>query len=384
MWFTSLQRVFGRRATGATSRPSVARRRSFRLSVEQLEDRTCPSNFSAATVSELIADINAANLAGGANTITLQAGTDFTLTAVDNSWDGATGLPAITPGDSLTILGNGDTISRSTDSTTPAFRLLDVYGGASLTLKNLRLTNGLADGSGGFAAQGGAIYNRGNLVLDGVNVAYNRAFGGLYGGAWGGGIFSSGNLTLEGGSTVQNNVAAGGPGSRAQGPTKLSPGHGGGPGGYAYGGGIYVADGTAILTGATVSGNTAQGGNGGPGLSSYWRGGVGGNAYGGGIYVAAGTVAVTSTTLSGNAAQGGSSGSPYPTYSGGGFGGGLYAAGGTVTLRYDTVSQNSATYGGGIYIDPSAIVYLDAYTQKHVKGNHASIDPSIDGFWTPV
>jgi hypothetical protein len=50
-----------------------------------------PSNFTAASVSDLIADINAANLAGGSNTITLVAGTTFTLTEVNNFTGGQNG-----------------------------------------------------------------------------------------------------------------------------------------------------------------------------------------------------------------------------------------------------------------------------------------------------
>src|SRR5215470_7557607 len=89
------------------ARSPAARRNGLRLRLEQLEDRTVPSNFTAASVSDLIADINAANLAGGSNTITLVAGKTFTLTGVDNYTDGATGLPVIAANDNLTIIGNG-------------------------------------------------------------------------------------------------------------------------------------------------------------------------------------------------------------------------------------------------------------------------------------
>jgi hypothetical protein len=124
--------------------------------LEALEDRTLLNSYFAATAADLITDIGLANQAGGTNTITLSAApsSPYTLTAVDNSTDGATGLPVITAGDNLTIVGNGDTIGRSTASGTPAFRLLDVAAGATLTLQGLTLTNGLASGSG-VSAQGG-------------------------------------------------------------------------------------------------------------------------------------------------------------------------------------------------------------------------------------
>ena len=46
----------------------------IRLSVEPLEDRAVPANFTAANVAELIAAIDAANLTPEADQITLAAG----------------------------------------------------------------------------------------------------------------------------------------------------------------------------------------------------------------------------------------------------------------------------------------------------------------------
>src|SRR5262249_33114531 len=138
----------------------------------------------AASVSDLIADINAANLEGGSNTIYLTSGRTFTLTAVDNTTDDATGLPVIAGGDNLTIVGAGDIIERCTCAGTPAFRLFDVTGGASLTLENLTLQGGLAF-NGGFS-RGGAVFNFGTLTLDGVTVQNNTAQGGNGVVVWGG------------------------------------------------------------------------------------------------------------------------------------------------------------------------------------------------------
>jgi len=50
------------RGDGFRIRPTAAR---YRPHVEAPENRTLPSTFNAATVSDLIADINAANAAGG-------------------------------------------------------------------------------------------------------------------------------------------------------------------------------------------------------------------------------------------------------------------------------------------------------------------------------
>jgi len=170
MWIKNL---WQRRVGGsARLRPRPPQRRSARLGLEQLEDRAVPSSFTAASVPDLIADINAANKQVGSNTIALSAPatSPYLLTgAYGNNQDGATGLPNIALNDNLTIIGNGDTIERSTSSGTPAFRLFDVASGGSLTLQNLTLQGGLALGSG-VSAVGGAIYNQGALVLNGVTV----------------------------------------------------------------------------------------------------------------------------------------------------------------------------------------------------------------------
>jgi hypothetical protein len=414
-WLRTLRSPWAR--TGRQTRPQTPRRRGPRLTVEQLEDRLVPSNFSAATVSDLIADINAANKAGGANTIVLTAPTNspYILAAVDNTTDGATGLPVIAVSDNLTILGNGDTIARSTAAGTPAFRLLDVAGGASLNLANLTLQGGLAFGSG-VSADGGGIYNQGTLDLNGVTVQSNiaqgqngapgRSFAGHPGAsAAGGGIWSNAALTLENGTTVQNNKALGGIG----GVGGLRPGLNfqiirlpGGKGGDAYGGGLYVNGGTATLTDVTLSSNAALGGQGGLGASwpaargggvVYAAGGIGGNGLGGGLATGGGTTILLNDTVSQNTAMGGNrGGGSWNSSSGGnGSGGGLYAGGGAITLHGDRVTGNAALgsngpgagAGGGLYIDPAATVYLDAFTLANVLNNTASTsDPNIHGSYS--
>src|SRR5262249_12391815 len=140
--------------------------------------------------------------------------------ALYNTTGSATGLPVIAAGDNLTIVGNLDTMERSTAVGTPAFRLFEVAAGASLALTDLTLQGGLVYGSGG------AIYSQGGLDLTRV--------------------------------TVQNNLALGTHGGNS------FDGFGG-RGGDALGGGVYIGGGTALLTGVTLSGNTAQGGDGGDG-----------------------------------------------------------------------------------------------------------------------
>jgi len=402
MWIPSWLRF----TRPASSRASSRRPRRHRPCLEQLEGRSLPAAYTAASVPDLIADINAANLAGGDNTITLAPGTTFTLTAPDNWTEGETGLPAIAVNDTLTIVGNGDTIAGN-----GYLRLLAVNGGATLTLQGLTL-------QGGSAAKGGAIYNQGSLGLDGVTVQQNAATHG--GGIWssgsltlkgstvqnnvawaswapaeGGGIWSSGSLTLEGG-TVQSNVAQGYPGE---------------------GGGIWSSGSLTLGGGTTVQNNLAAGSSG-QDAYEFTRGnrtylippGIGEDGLGGGLYVAGGTVNLTDVTLSSNTAQGGQGGSGVAFSlsgrdGGDGLGGGLFAESGTVTLVHVTVANNAARggaggrgtnrngqahdghpgvgKGGGLFRDAHATVSLDAFTQANVKDNAASTNNSnIYGSYT--
>jgi hypothetical protein len=381
MWLSRLRNLIPSPRRPRHAAPKPPRRP---LLLEQLEDRALPSAYTAGSVADLIADINAANQAGGSNTIVLAANTTFDLTAVDNTTNGASGLPVIANKDNLSITGQGGNIIQR-DTAAPAFRLFDVDSHASLTLTNLTLQNGLAFGSGS-SAEGGGIYNLGTLSLNGVTVQNNRAqgSGGTDGGsnngqdAGGGGIWSSGTLTLAGGTVIQSNHAAGGNG------TTFSSG----TGGNASGGGLDIAGGTASLTGVILNNNSASGGGGGRGTLHLKRsspggsspGGNGGSAFGGALAVTGGSVTLTGDLLENNSAEGGSGG--FFNFGGNGYGGGLYADGGaTVALCSDTVESNTASSvayigsspgqgeGGGIYIASSTTVYLDAFTVANTINN---------------
>jgi hypothetical protein len=356
------------------------------------------SSYSAATVSALIADINAANERGGTNIITLTApiSSPYVLTAVNNL-EYSTGLPVIGDGkkaDNLTIIGNGDTIERSVNGA--QMGLLAVASNGSLTLNNVTLTGGNA----------GAIANLGTLILDAVNVTGNESTG-VPGTAnpWGdvvssgapgvgGGVWSSGSLTVQDGTVFANTVAMGAVATNS-GTSIYSEFPTG-----AMGGGIYIAGGSATISNSTITGNEAVSPEGYVELI----------AGGGGIYVAGGNVTISNTTITGNEAV--ASGGYLDTTGGGGIliaggnatisnstitgneavapqyfettgGGGIYVAGGNVTITNTTITGNEAVApggdltttnwggGGGIFIAGATVypVYLDTFTVTNTIDN---------------
>jgi hypothetical protein len=253
---------------------------------------------TAATVSQLIADINYADKSGGAFTINLTPKTTFDLKKADNTTNGANGLPVIggTKAVDLTITGNGDTIERvggfktQKPGASNAFRLFDVAPGDSLTLQAVTLQGGWAYGSG-VAADGGAIYNQGTL-------------------------------TVCSGSTLSGNAARN------------------------YGGDVYNASGTLTVSNSTMSPNISGGG-------TYKNGGTltisNSTLSNGNIENHGGALTVSYCTLSGNYAT--------PDYSyRGGYGGGIYNSGGNLLISASTLTANSARGGNGIYNDPLGAV----------------------------
>jgi hypothetical protein len=340
------------------ARALVARRKSRRPRLEHLEDRRLLADYTAATVPELIASINAANASAEDDTITLAAPT-FALTAPDNYENGTSVLPPIAANGGLTINGNGATIELVSDLRSERFRLINVSSGAAATLNDLTLRGGTG-GSGSLAVVGGgAILNEGELRMTNVVLRDNISQGADS--AWfptgipaqGGAIYSLGVLAMEN-CVLQDNLAIGANNS----PEGLNqPGRLGGDG---YGGGLFVAGGTATLTNCMFTGNTAQGGSGGRGRErtdgggqggqggSGFNGGDGGNGFGGGLYVDGGSVVLRQVTITGNKAVGGFGGdAPKPSRSG----------------------KAGVGEGGGIYIGALASVGLDTFTVEHVTNN---------------
>ncbi len=225
----------------------------------------------------------------------------YTLTATNNSTDSATGLPAITG--SVTVVGNGATIVRSSSSGTPVFRFFDVASSGHLTLSALTLSNGITNnGSSG----GGAIDTHGVTSVTGTTFTGNSSPSAS--GTSGGAIDNSGQLTVTG-STFVNNLAMEGAGIFNQNLTSITQTTFLNNTATIYGGGgIVNAFGTTNISASTFVGNTGPGGGAIDNdtalnvTNSTFFNNTGGSS-GGGAIQNFGTAAITQSTLSGNTSQ---------------------------------------------------------------------------------
>lgn len=313
----------------------------------------------------LLAAVGNANSIGGTNTIELGAGCIYDLTTVNNNWYGPNGLPAIAG--TLTIEGNGATIAR--DAAAPArFRLFFVGadpsnpdtlgyvspGPGALTLRNLTLSDGWAqggdsNGGGGGAGMGGAIFSQGSVTIVNSTLTGNKAVGGSAidgsvgdgGGGMGtnssvhdGGGFGAGTFGgATGGTGGQDAGGGGGAGfgvSESGGNAQCCPhsvgGAGGGPatGSGGQGGGEAGTPGPAgdgSGGGGTSFGVPSNETGGGFGLGGQGNGGggAGGGVGGGG---GQGTDSAGGGGFGGGGGFAGGSNTPQPVGGKGGFGGG--------------------------------------------------------------
>ncbi|OQY29536.1 MAG: hypothetical protein B6244_03260, partial [Candidatus Cloacimonetes bacterium 4572_55] len=120
----------------------------------------------ASDVDSLISavEISIANPGAGPHTIYLtESAYEFTDPCSVGSFNA---LPAISNNTILTIDGNGALLERDSDN---FFRLFQIDGGSVLKVKNMTLQNGRVSTSGG------AIYNKGNTSLIGVDLLGNKA-----------------------------------------------------------------------------------------------------------------------------------------------------------------------------------------------------------------
>ena len=268
--------------------------------------------------SALVAAIQHANTVGSA-TLLLAPGCNYVLTTAASDGDG---LPPVTG--NLTISGaQGTTISRS--SSAPAFRILHVAAGGSLTLTGVTLTNGNTNNFGG------GVLDLGTLALRNVKVTGSTA-------AFGGGLFIgtnaraaasfsefTGNTAIDTGGAISAEGAA-----LALRNVKLA-----GNTADSAGGALFTGAGQTTISFSSLTGNTSQG-------------------FGGGAINNASQLAIDHSTLSGNTARGTE-------------GGGLRTAvGGTSQVSRTVVTRNSAgTAGGGIANHGTTVLTLDRVMLNH-------------------
>src|SRR5205807_209012 len=113
----------------------------------------------------LVTAIAAVSASGG--TVTLTAGCTYTMTASSDGTDGPNAFADITG--SVTIVGNGATITRSTAGGTPDFRFFIVDNSGTLDISNVTLSHGSTPAASGTPNHGGAaILNRNVLNVSGV------------------------------------------------------------------------------------------------------------------------------------------------------------------------------------------------------------------------
>lgn len=304
-------------------------------------------------VAGLIKAITVANATpSGVTTIGLASNATYTLTAIDYTRSaiagdplkpgakvGPNGLPIITS--NIVIMGRGAILQRSGS---PAFRIMEVFSGARLTLNDLTLQGGnpgTAKEGGAVlvginanvtlndtvltqnqADFGGAISNHGKLVINQSRIEHNTA-------GQGGGIYNgnSGNLSLKE-SLVTSNSAT------------------------AVGGGIYSKNATAVISNSHLDGNLAPQGGGiwnddsslltlqqqtviGANYATAKGGSLGVPVGGGGIANHDGRVSGKDVVLINNKAEFA--------------GGGILNTYGTVQLDTSLIVDNSSAIGAGIF-----------------------------------
>ena len=333
---------------------------------------------------------------GGPYTLVLAAGTTYTLVQRGDpvAAYGHTGLPPVTG--QIVVQGNGAVIERSAAAGTPAFRLFYVGPAGDLTLQDVTLRGGLAQGGaggagrwggGGGAGLGGGVYNQGRLTITRATLTANTAQGGAGGGGTGisgggggglggnggagdaatggggGGEFGPGANGSAGGAGGVTTGGAGGPpsgdgddsgtgGGGGSGTTGSSGGFsdfgGGGGGGAANGGGGGFGGGGGA-GGSASAGGEFGGGSGGEGDGAGGGGGagLGGAIFNDGRHGQGASVTISNSTFSGNAAIGGAAGDRAEP--GQGLGGGLFNLNATAVVHNSTFAANTAEAGGGVY-----------------------------------
>lgn len=223
-------------------------------------------------------------------------------------------------------------------------RVVFVDNTAVLTLTNIQLVNGDANGAG-INNHGGGIYNEGTLLLQEADVMASTAVNG-------GGIYNAADITLQE-SHVRFNDAQNGGGfynATAGTATLIEGNHFAQNVVSSSGGGVYQNAGTLLLDGNKIYENIASSGN------------------GGGIMLASGSSAnvhVRNNFVYRNLAQAG---------------GGLYNQIANNGIWHNTFYRNTAAAnnGGGIYSSVNAVIHSNIVDSSLGSGIHTTGAADID------
>lgn len=237
----------------------------------------------------------------------------------------------------ITIDGKGYKLSRNSEAactldgentSDDEFRLMHVAGNGFLTLKNITLENGCADGNDSNSPttdDGGAIYNLGFLTILNSTITQNKCF------SEGGGIFNTSEalLTITRGVLSSNTALKNGGGLANEGLVQISCTTFSGNSAPATvalvgkGGGIYHSGGSTSILGSTFSENSSSNSQ-------------GATAEGGALYAGATISEISNSTFSGNTSD---------------FGAAIFFPDGqfaVTTIKNNTFSNNIATNDSGI------------------------------------
>ncbi len=400
LWLHQVRRRwFGHRPRNSGRKIAPIRRRAI-VCLEALEDRLTPSIYTVTDASDT---------AGSASDVTLRyaitqavgnkdtnavinfsntlAGTTITLSKNESSSVNIYGPTAFVV-NNANITIDGASAPGLILNGNNTLRLFAVTKTGSLTLEDLTVEGGLAQGGaggssgkggggGGGAGMGGAVYIDGSIfTAEGVTFTNNTAVGGAGGssndstgagtGGGGGGLGvagSSGSSGGAGGGTGGNGGAASdgtGPGGNGGFGGFGSGGGGGGIGGiYASGSGGFGGFGGGGGGDGPGTDTPAPGGFGGGNGTSDWIGGGGGAGMGGALFANNGTLTLINDTFTANSAHGGAGGSPSGDNGGAGFGGAVFALDGTLKATFDTFSSNIVMGGGPVEYRGGTDVYID-------------------------
>ena len=250
-------------------------------------------------------------------------------------------------------------------------RIFTVRVGSTLTLDNITLQGGMAEGSEQ-NKHGGGVYVDGKLIMKGSSKITGCSAAGE-----GGGLFLYGTCTLQDSSSITHCEAGdygGGVfvdysgtsilningGSITMNHTKKVPSSSG------HGGGVYVRGNTSTkgkvyMTSGEISGNAA-------GLDGTAYKGDGGGVYTDGIFEMSGGVIKNNNAKNGGGVYTNGifemTGGTFSKNTATSNGGAIYSNSGTVTLNNATIggtaadANKAADYGGGIYIDEGCSLTL--------------------------